>query len=343
MADSLAESPAPLRKDSRGWLIAFGIFEILLGGLSLLTATLVLVGTLVSRSLPAAQAPAGARFAPMAFGIVLYGLIAAFFFVAGIGSIQCRNWARILMLVASIAWLVFGAISALFVVFLLPRMMENPTVARPEVMHAIIVGIVLFVVFFGVVLPAVFLIFYTRKSVKATCLARDAERAGAAGPASASAVQSPGRKLPVPVIILAVWETISALSGLMVLAAPLAVTAFFGHVIRGWEAVACMLVFSALSGLAAWLIYQVRFAGWMLALIKLLFFGASSLVSFANGAMARASVQMLQGPEQARMVQFFPDFLKVMMVTAAVFGVAYLALLIYCRKFFVAPSPVAAA
>lgn len=104
--------------------------------------------------------------------------------------------------------------------------------------------------------------------------------------------ETPSHRLPVPVIILVVWEALAALSFLFPIISPMRVTCFFGYFVRGWRMVALVLVFSALSTTAAWLIYKMRLAGWTIALWKLLFFGASTAVSLASGSMSRLFVEM---------------------------------------------------
>lgn len=231
MDKAITESSAPPYKDRRGWLIAFGIIEILLGAFSLLTATPVIITLLLFKPARAAQISPGAHIMSMVFGVGFYSLIAAFFFVAGIGSIRRRNWARILMLIASSFWLLCGSMGAAFMFFLFPKIMEAQHDVPPNGGHILFAVMFSVLAFFGVLLPLMFLIFYSRKSVKATCLAREASsKAAAAGPTAKAG--STSRKLPIPVIILPVWEAITAVSGLSILIVPVPATAMFGYMVR---------------------------------------------------------------------------------------------------------------
>lgn len=333
MGNAIAESAALPHKDRRGWLIAFGVIEILLGAISLLLCTLVLITPLLLKSSHTAGRPAGLHAASVIVTAGLYVVIAAFFIVVGIGSIRRRNWARILMLIGSALWLFVGVLGTAFVLFLLPRFMTAQHSVAPGAQHieSIVMGsMVLMGIVFGILLPLTFLIFYTRKSVKATCLARIA---------ALSADGTRSRRLPVPVIILVVWEALAAISVWSFLISPMRATCLFGYIVRGWPTIVIMVVFSVLSAAAAWLIYRVRLAGWTIAFWKLLFFGASTGVSLATGSMSRLFVEMGQTPAQERLVQLFPQFITVVMASTLIMCSAYLALLIYSRRFFLRVTP----
>ena len=335
MGNPTAESPALPYKDRRSWLIAFGVFEILLGACCLLITLFALMSLVIPRPSHTAETPAGAH-AAMVVGVGFYVMIAAFFLVAGIGSILRRNWARILTLIGSGLWLFIGTLGTIFFLFLFPKIMaaQYPVQPVPQHIEHIVMGsTVLMAIVFGILLPLTFLIFYSRKSVKATCLARGATTA-------AGAVSS--RKLPVPVIILGAWEALAAVSALFPLVSPVRATCLFGYVVRGWTAVAVVVAFSALSAAAAWLIYRMRLTGWNISLLKLLFFGVSTVLSLASGSMSQLLVEMGQTPGQEQFEYLFPQFMTVVMVATLIMCTIYLALLIYSRRFFLSATPSAA-
>ncbi len=99
---------------------------------------------------------------------LLWGLIAAGFITGGIGSILCRNWARILVLVASCLLLAYGSLVMLvfIMVVAVPAITHNPLDDWGDVTRGGIVAVA------TVLLPAIFLFFYSRKSVRATFLAQ---------------------------------------------------------------------------------------------------------------------------------------------------------------------------
>src|SRR5262245_4030185 len=109
--------PMQAYKDRRGWLIAFGIVEILIACFFLLVACLMALVIPNMPQQPAAPAPPGWIFL---FAAGFYGTLAAVFAAAGIGSIQARNWARILMIVLSSLWLAFGVLGTLGFALVLP-------------------------------------------------------------------------------------------------------------------------------------------------------------------------------------------------------------------------------
>jgi hypothetical protein len=83
----------------RGWLIGFGVIEILVACFCPLFVVLMLalphLGT--RNSSEQVSMPPGT----MVFTTVVYGSMAAVFLAIGVGSTRCKNWARIAMLVVS--------------------------------------------------------------------------------------------------------------------------------------------------------------------------------------------------------------------------------------------------
>lgn len=121
MGNALPDSSSLSYPDRRGWVIAFGVIEILLGLGCLLVAVSVGVHLIKAESM--AQIPQPASMVGFAVAGGVYLLLSAFFLVAGIGSVRCKNWARILMLIGSGIWLAFGVLGVVAVSILLPRIM----------------------------------------------------------------------------------------------------------------------------------------------------------------------------------------------------------------------------
>jgi hypothetical protein len=172
MGNALSAPSVAPHADHRGWIIAFGVIEILIGLFCLLLAAFVSLFFL--RAANTGQIPGQASTAGVAFGGGLYLLFAAFFFAGASGSFRCKNWARLLMLVGSGAWMVFGLIGMVVIFLVMPKAMATRASMPPSGEH-LVMGIALGIEgVFGVLLPLVFLIFYSRNSVKATFLARSA-------------------------------------------------------------------------------------------------------------------------------------------------------------------------
>ncbi len=265
----------PVRYESRrGWLIAFGVVEILMGCvflLILLFLAIAILGPAAAGIAPGASGPFSQR-SIMVMAFFEYMLGAAVFFTGGIGSIQCRNWARIMMLVVSGLWLGMGLIITFVMACIFPITLRlQPGDMDPGVQNGIVAGAIAVGIVLGVALPAVFLFFYSLRSVKATCLTP--KGAPVAMPVGAE----PG--FPVPLGILLVWEALSSFAVLAMLIIP--ATLVFGFVVRGPAAVLVYLAHSILSGYAAWSIYRQKLIGWYIALLKAAFWVVSMMVTYA--------------------------------------------------------------
>jgi MFS family permease len=319
--------PAP-HKNRRDWLIAFGIIEILVGCAFLfmiLGSAIAFLGPAAARMPPSAMSPR----ALLALVGLQYGLMAAAFFTGGIGSIRCKNWARILMLVVSGLWLALGLISTLIMAFIIPTIMHRQSAKIPPGMqHAIMLGMFTAMLVLGVLLPAIFLFFYTRQSVKATCPAQKA----AQGPTpAAGGTLAPG--LPVPLVILGVWQALSALSVLAILFMQLAIV--FGVVLRGAAAALVLLAFSALSGYAAWATFHQKLIGWQIALFTAGFWTISMLVTYARYPdPVQLYREMGYSDQMVRAYEQFPQGVPLICAGSIVMATVYLVFLLYMRKFF---------
>ncbi|MCI0349311.1 MAG: hypothetical protein L0Z53_07795 [Acidobacteriales bacterium] len=254
-----AQPPAPAYKDRGGWLVAFGVFEILIACFFLFMTT---VTALLVPSLPR---PAGQPAVPGTFFYFLAAIYAGFatYFVAvGIGSIRARNWARAAMVVTSSLWLVIGVISTISTIFLMPRIMQQQRASMPPEQASqlppnfesiVVVVTAIFTAFIMVVLPLVLLLFYSSKNVKRTCHAR-------------SGVVASTSRLPIPVIILIIWFSFVGLSALAG-AAFFPLSTLFGFVIHGTAARVIGLAFFAVSAYCAWNLYKLRLQGWIVSAV----------------------------------------------------------------------------
>ena len=171
MEATTTTASAPLFKNRSGWLVFSGIVEILIGSMFALLTVLLMGMLLFADRLPGVQAATFSSAGSMA-GLVLYGFLSMFFISAGIGTWRGRRWARTLMLVASSLWLLFGLLGTVFLFFLIPIIRESLAssgTALPNSANRIIFTLLLFMtLFLNILLPAAFLFFYSRKSVKAT-------------------------------------------------------------------------------------------------------------------------------------------------------------------------------
>src|SRR5438270_1418036 len=116
---SAPQSSAPLPyKNRRGWLIGFGIVQILIACFFLLMTAIMAFGV---ASLPKMSPGRPALPTAMLYvAALMYLGVAALFIVTGIGSIRAKNWARITILVISWLWLVTGVFCVLISVLIVP-------------------------------------------------------------------------------------------------------------------------------------------------------------------------------------------------------------------------------
>jgi hypothetical protein len=323
-------------KSRRGWLIAFGVIEILIACgflLMLLFSAFMLLGPMADNM------PKGA-FSPsvlMIMGGFQYGLLAAAFLTGGIGSIRCKNWARIFMLVVSGLWLGIGLLTTLMMALMAPIIMrQQPASISPGAQHVIVGVMIMFMAAIMVILPAIFLFFYSRKSVKATCHAKKG-----AQPATPGMEATAARGLPVPLVILGVWQGLGALSIFLILF--MRVTLVFGVILHGVAACLVILAFSMLSGAAAWAIFQRRLIGWQICLFNTILGTTSMVVTLARRPdWMQLYREMGYGDQMLRTYQQIPQFQWIMWVGTIVGMTGFIAFLIYTRRFFPTEERVAA-
>jgi hypothetical protein len=313
--------------------VAFGVIEILMGCaflLMILSSAFVFLGPATAK-MPSGAMPTG----PMSPRVIMilvglqYGLLAAIFITAGIGSIRCKNWARILMLVVSGLWLVCGLFGTLMMAFIFPTIMrQQPRHVAPGIQHAIMAGMIVFMTLLMVLLPAMFLFFYSRKSVRATCLGQKGAQVKTSVGGGTSA---PG--LPVPLVILGAWQALGAFSLFAIMF--MRVTLVFGVILHGAAAILVLLTYSVLSGYAAWAIFQQKLIGWKIALFFAGFGAINMLVSYVRYPELLQLFREAGYTDQTlRIYEQFPQLLSVFWVGMIVVMTALIILLLYTRKFF---------
>jgi hypothetical protein len=289
---------------------------------------------------PAAAKMPNSAFSPavlMAIVGLQYGLLAAVFLTGGIGSVLCKNWARIFMLVVSGLWLGIGLLSTLMMALTVPMIMrQQPGSISPGTQHVIVGVMIMFMAVIMVMLPAIFLFFYSRKSVKATCHAEKG-----AQPATPGMEATAARGLPVPLVILGVWQGLGALSIFLILF--MRVTLVFGVILHGVAACLVILAFSMLSGVAAWAIFQRKLIGWQICLFNVILGTTSMVVTLARRPdWMQLYREMGYGDQMLRTYQQLPQFQWIMWVGTIVGMTGFIAFLIYTRRFFPTEERVAA-
>jgi len=329
MSDLEIAGAGPVKICRKGWLLLFGALEILIGVGAALLGLLVMVVFLFAERFPAARIPPSSNLA-MAFMACFYGAAALFFLAAGIGTLRSRRWARIAMLVVSSLWLALGVMSIAVLLLLWPMLSRSISGTG----HADSGGAVLFalaligatLLSLYVLLPACFLIFYTRKSVKAA-FAR-----GEVGEAVT-------HRHPLPLLALCVWIAIAALSTLIGLTVNAQVV--FSIILTGAPAFAVTL---ALAGVQGWLargLYRLERRAWWGTLAFYLLMGISGFVTLYRIPMTvlvermgfDVAGQPAAAEEMTRVIQSFIPAL------ALVGNLLFLSLVLYVGKYFRAQGP----
>jgi hypothetical protein len=319
-----AASPPTTNPPQRQWLVVFGVFEILIACFFLLLAVFA---TVVFPNLPR---PAGQPAMPSGMFYVVAGFylaVAAFFGTVGMGSIRAKNWARIAMIVASSLWLGLGVFSTIVTLFVLPNVMRKtaPPSSQlpPNFQSTVFVVTAVFEVFAMVLLPLVFLLFYSNKKVKAAC-------DGEILPAIAT------ERPPISIIVVAVWFGFIGLGGLAA-ATWYPVTVVFGSFVTGVPARLIGFVIFAVSAYCAWSLFERRRQGWMVAT-------AASAVWFISGVMTKLRMdpatlypkiyqQMGMEPGQMPMA-FTPQTMAIFWFMGLLFSFAFFALVLYTKRHF---------
>lgn len=258
-------------KDRKGWLVFFGIVEIIIG-----VVCLLFLGAMLLASSKVAARTASMPLQGLISAMFMYGLSALFFIVIGIGSILARRWARAIMVMVSALWFVFGTVGIIMMFSLLPRIFSGPAMNGEQLQPGIVVVVKAIIVVISVVLffivPGVLFLFYRSPNVKATCEKRDTKR----------------RWTDRPLLVL----SLSLVSGFIALSMAVTlfsnVVPFFGIILTGIPAMIYKVTFGAVAAWSAWHLYHQRMLGW-LAIMGLSVLG---LLSWAVTVMRGGLLEM---------------------------------------------------
>jgi hypothetical protein len=303
-------------RDQRPGLVAFGVVEIVLGGLCALMALLTFVAVVLE-----SRAGAGLEWRSVGLSVAMYAALSVILVWLGIGSILCRRWARALLLILSWSVLLVGVISmCLFVIF--ARVLAAGMGADSRAALVMVAAVEIFMAIFTVFLPGAMVLFYSRRHVKATCEARDP-------------VIRWTDTCPLPVLATSLWFCVGVLS---FLAMPLmrgSILPLFGVLVSGTKATVMILAVSALWLYLAWATYRLKIAAWWTALVALALFSLSATITFLKVdlmEMYRRLGYPEQQIEQIRSLGFLTG--KTMMWPMIIFFLLFLIYLLWIKKYF---------
>jgi hypothetical protein len=312
-------------KDRKTGLVVFGILQIIFGGFCALMVPFMIFAMIVSTVLDnSAAAPMSP--AMMIPAVLLYVLVAVWFICMGIGSIQARRWARALVLVSSWLWLISGIIGLIFMLLLMPSMYEKmgesgqmpPGVAR--IMKYIMIG---FMTVLYVIIPAVLVLFYGNKNVKATCEFRDTKVRWT-------------DKCPLPVLAL------SLMFGFWAVSMPFTVfygfsIPFFGSILTGLSGAGVVLLVILLAGYVAWGTYRLSINAWWCAVLLITAWVLSAAITFSRVSILDFYEKMNFPEQQLDTMKQFSISQDYMVLSLGLWAAAFMGYLLYTRRYFVRP------
>jgi hypothetical protein len=259
--------------DRRGWLIFFGIAEMLLGAVFLVAAVTLGIGGPPSGELTDNSFPVG-------YFVVFYLLFAGFFFAMGIGSAAVRSWARSIMVTASWFWLMSGTLAFFGAAVLLPRALpEFFTVGSVE--YGSVLGtIIVLALLFLVAAPLILVLFYSGKNVKATFRRKHPGGSWA-------------ERCPPPALSLFLLMCFQGVVVLLYVLIPMPFL-LFGAAVPGAPGALLWVFFGLAMLYAGYRAYKVHGVGWLLGagLVGVMFL--SSLLTYLLGG-AEAAFEAMGG------------------------------------------------
>jgi hypothetical protein len=314
-------------KDRKVGLVIFGILQILLGAFCGLMVPLMILGMIVS-TIAADGGSEAMSFKMMIPGVLVYLLAAIWFITMGIGSIKTRRWARALILVSSWVWLISGVCGLIFVLFFVPNMygeMEANGQMPPGM--AVIVKFVMMAVMtvVYVIIPGALVLFYRSRHVKATCEYRDPNIRWT-------------DKCPLPVLamslVCAVWAASMLWMGAFNWAIP-----FFGDILSGISGMVLVLILVLLLAYTAWGTYKLDMKAWWCALLVIVGWFLSTIITFSRGGLLTYYEKMDFPPQQLELMKKY-DMMSgpTMGIMMAFWVIIFILYLMYIRKYFVAAS-----
>jgi len=325
---STIQATPPVLADRRGGLIFFGIVQILLGCLAFLMVLLMLISHAITRHM------SGVPHNPVRFlghGIFIYVATGACLLVLGIGSTQCRRWAQALTLVINWIVMLAGVVATLVMAVFFPRlmMMVSARDAHP-IPHGMMLFMSVFVIgilaFFTVLMPLIFVIFYSRGSVRATCERRD----------SVTRWTDPVPLMVLALVVIYIWAAFNAVAQ----AVFIPVVPVFGIYVSGPAGAAICLALSAILVLLTFGIYRREMRAWWAALALKVIAVVSCVTTFAHSNLADLYSRMgVSGPGIDLVIAHGQKFQRLMTMGVIGVSVAGMVYLLIVRHYFSAPAP----
>ncbi len=326
---STAQPPTttPVYPDRSTGLMLFGIVQVLLGCICWLIGLMMVALPLLGPTAKAPQGPA-MNTQMMIPGMVIYLLLAVAFVWLGIGSLRARRWAWTLTIVLSWMWLVMGVVMFVSFVFLAGPMMrasmEQQTKMPPQALMMMQVISGAFTACIYILLPALFLLFYHRASVRATCQRRDPKIPWT-------------DRCPMPVLVLSITMALSVVLMSSVVAYG-CVMPLFGVFISGAVGAVVVLLMALVMAYLAWGTYRLQMAAWWGTLLvwiagtvnmAITSSRAGLMEMYEKMGMPAAQLEMMRKSGVVETMSHWGPWIGILG------GIAWLGYLLYVRRYFV--------
>ena len=258
-------------KNRRGLLIGVGIVELLFAAFLLLMLLLMGFSFVMTLFLDQSEQlyPAGS----VAYVIIIYGGMCAFFVVMGIGTIRGKTWARKIMLVVSAFWFLTGLMTLLFSLFAM-----NPLFDMMDTMSGLPIGgiikavMTVFLVIFFVLLLALMCRVNVSPDVKRTFDTLDEQKHWT-------------DRMPLPLLAVFMFVVFVGLSLLSSVFMPVPFM-FFGAPMSGPQGKGLWLLSAVLLFFFAYLLFKKRKAGWIGSLALYSFFSLTTIVTIISKGLS---------------------------------------------------------
>jgi hypothetical protein len=327
--ESLPSSPAiavTQYKDRRTWLVLFGIVALLIAAFFGFLVAVMMAMPRITGNRPLPPGLPHVFWVSISVGYLLLGLC---FVTGGIGSVLAKNWARLLMLVLSWCWLLCGifAVIGQLIFMVAGRNFGTAPIQNeqlsPHFFHLvqIFTSIVTLIVF--VLAPLTFIIFYTRKSVKATCQ-------------RTLSVAERERTAPTAIWVLVALLGLHALA-LFWTATLFPAIAFFGVFLTGWGARVVLIALGVVWAWLAWSCYRRELRAWWIAMGLSVFFGLSNLITNLRHTVDDIYRVMNIPTPSAPLVALYSS-MTFRVGFGILFLLAYLGFLLYTKRYFPEPA-----
>lgn len=317
MSVEVQTADRPGLKDRSFGLSVYGLMQIAMGGFSALLVPL----TLLSRMLSPESGMSMAQMIPAAG---MYAALAITLVWLGVGSIRARRWARALTLVLAWMWLAMGVVSLAVMFVWMPKFADIAAAQGkpiPPQMASIMYGVMLItMICLYLLLPGIFILFYGRSDVKATCDTLDP-------------VVRWTDHCPLPVLSLSLLLGFAAIS-VVGSAGYGFVTPFFGFIIKGIPGAMFFLGLSLLFGYLSWATYKLKKKGWWVTLAAIVFLGLSTVISFLRLSLMDLYREMQFSADQLEMMEKLGVLELNMPLIASINFALFIGYLLWVRSYF---------